>query len=358
MTLEAKIFKTFLNRLPVSGYYFLFVFHLSKNNETYLESWVKNSQTIAVISIPYSEQKQVKDKIEKYTTVYSPELDKIPELLKAICDKNRDKKIILIEIGGYSATLLDKLSNVVLVVEDTMRGHKNFEENVGHVICPVISIARTKVKNVENIKVGEVFAKSSLLLCKSFNIRKPQILLLSYGNIGKHVASELHKKKVPFMVYDSDEAKRESALHDGYTVMDKARALSQADVVIGCTGNKSLSLEDISHLKDNCLLISGSSKQVEFPYRELSSYIVSSNVDLPIEKIDYRGKILYIAYKGQPINFYYDLSLGKVFAVPMSALVQSVVYGLSGKSGRGLHNLPMDQQKIVADAFPKDIISL
>lgn len=358
MTQEIKIFNSFLDKLPKKDIVFLFVFHLSKNNEAYLEAWVRYSKTIGVISIPYSEQKTVKEKIQNYTSVYSPNLDEIPGLIKILCNENKNKKIVLVEIGGYSAAILDSIPNVILVIEDTMRGHNNFMTNVSHIRCPVISIARSKIKGVENVKVGEVVAKSVLMLCKSLGIDNPNILLLSYGNIGKYVAIWLAQNKQDFFVFDSDVIKRKEAMNSGFTVLDRSKALSKADVIIGCTGNRSIDIEDMHILKDGCLLISGSSKQIEFPYKDLNKYIVSSKGSLPVEEINYMGKIIRIAYKGQPINFYYDFSLGNVFAVPMSALVQSVIWGLSYNIKIGLHDLPMDQQKQVADAFPKEIVSL
>lgn len=352
------VFESFLEKLNPGDCHFLFVFHLSKNNEFYLERWVRKVNTLGVISIPYSEQPSVRKTIGALVPVYSPSLGDIPDAIERICNDHREKRIVLVEIGGYSAPLLDRLPNVVLVVEDTMRGHRNFEAHAERIACPVISIACTGIKAVENRKIGEAVVDATLRLCRSLSKTDFTTLLMSFGGVGKHAAETIRTLNLPLLVYDADENKREAAREEGYIVPEREEAFSRADIIIGCTGNRCLETSDIKYLKEGCLLVSGSSRQIEFPYEELVPYITSVHADVAVEKFEYDGKTFHIAFKGQPINFYYDIPLGEIFEIPMVGLVQAVIYGLSGKAGNGIHHLPVEQQAIVAEAFPKVPVEL
>ena len=98
-----------LHKLP-NGYGYIFVFHLSKNNWSYLKEWVKNVPVLGIISIPYSEQPAVKSDLEKLVPMYSPILNDIPDVIRSVCNQHLDKKIILVEIGGYSSTVAKDFS--------------------------------------------------------------------------------------------------------------------------------------------------------------------------------------------------------------------------------------------------------
>jgi len=71
----------------------------------------------------------VKKRLSEITTIYEvSNYRKIPNLIRNICEENTDKEIILIEIGGYSATISKYLKNVVLAVEDTNQGYWRFKQ--------------------------------------------------------------------------------------------------------------------------------------------------------------------------------------------------------------------------------------
>ena len=324
-------------------YAYLFVFHLSNNNSLHLQELVKSVPTIGVISIPYSEQAEVKKIISKYTKVFSPKLDDISRLIKDICRKNSKKKIIIMEIGGYSVLVADQISNVVLSVEDTERGHDRFIRHQKKLTYPVVSIARTAGKHMEDAAVGHAIVQSLVSLVDDASgtaLMDSTVLVLGYGGIGRSVVGAIQGLVKKVVAYDVDPKIKKMVSKKGLASLSRVKALNRSDIIIGCAGQQSVSLNDIRHLKNNALLASGSSRQVEFPYQIMTKYRTKIFKGLPLEQYAYKGKTFLIAYRGQPINFYYDISLGNVFDVPMTLMVESVLYGLSKSLKNKLYALP------------------
>lgn len=292
---ETVIFRKAMAKLKRVPGYFLFTFHLCRNNYPYLRHWVKRYPTIGVISIPYSENPDVKKEINSLTTVYSPPLKLIPKTIVDICKSNSRKKILLVEIGGYSALVCTKLHNVILAAEDTNQGHWRFKQREKYLTYPVVSIAQTRLKALENELIGcSIVYSVETLIRKHFNldyIVGKRVLVISYGGIGSAVCRALAAHRARVRVYDRDASKLVQAYIDGFTVTQRYESLSWADIIIGCTGSTALSISDIALLKPKTLLVSGSSKQVEFPYRQIQKYI--TNKDKEVEMLKIKGKKIF-----------------------------------------------------------------
>ena len=186
MNNNMKIFKDTVRKTVVKDYYFLFVVHLTRTIEPYLEEWLKSYKSIGVISIPYSENKLTKQNISQITSVYEvSDFKKIPALIRNLCQENEDKKIILVEIGGYSAGVSQYLKNVVLSIEDTNQGYWEFKKHEKNLNYPVVSIAQTVLKSLENRLVGQsVVFSTERILRDHFNqgcLTTQDVLVLSYG---------------------------------------------------------------------------------------------------------------------------------------------------------------------------------
>lgn len=323
-------------------YSYILVFHLSKNNLGYLLEWTQRLPVLGVISIPYSEQADVKAEVEKHAAVFSPALEEIPQRIVSLCTENIGKEIVLIEIGGYSAAVSQLLPNVVLTVEATTRGHNNFLEHSQELTHPVVSIALTSGKQQESETVGKAIAMSTIkTLQRAMPLtEKPVIIVLGYGSVGRGAAQYLKELGFTVDVYDPDTQRMGQARSDGFTGQDREVLLANAEAIVGCSGHQSISVEDLPKLKNDVVLISGSSRQVEFPYEEIREQALDSAENGIFESFVVHEKSLNIAYKGQPINFYFDIGLGDGFDVPMTLLAQAAAYGLSGKLAPGVHELP------------------
>jgi adenosylhomocysteinase len=317
-------FKYFSKRIKKRDVHFLFVIHLTRTIEVYISDWLENFKSVGIISIPYSEIPEVKEKLSKKTEVYSPaDVSEVPDLISKICIKNREKKICMVEIGGYSSLLKAMPENIVGSVEDTNQGHWNFKKNESRLTFPVMSIAQTNLKKIENKFVGSSIGYSlEKFLREHFNrdlITVKDVLVMGYGEIGRGTARKLKSTLANVYIYDSDPVNMMLARLDGFNITDRTTAISQADIIVGASGRRSLEMSDVPYLKNNALLVSASSKQVEFPIEDFKESMISSSDYMSTYK---NGEaVFHIAYQGFPINFIDDSAFGEIFDMVMSSLL-------------------------------------
>ncbi len=349
------IFKYYLNRIEKREVYFLFVIHLTRTMEIYLENWLKNFPSVGVISIPYSEIPEVKENIEKYAKVHSPsDVSEIPNLIADICNKNLGKKICMVEIGGYSSLIKKIPDNIIGAVEDTNQGYWNFKQNESRLTFPVVSIAQTNLKKIENKFVGSSVSYSLEKFLRDYFQRDlitiKNVLVIGYGEIGRGTAKKLKSTLANVFVYDSDPVNTMLARLDGFSITDRISAIAQADIIVGASGQNSLQVSDIIYLKNNALLVSASSKQIEFPVSELEPNIINKNEYINSYKSE--NGIFYIAYDGFPINFIDDSAFGEIFDIIMASLLVSVDYLLHSNLLPKVYDLELRlQQDVVRKYF-------
>lgn len=318
------VFNYYARKIEKRNVHFLFVIHLTRTIEVYIKDWLENFPSIGIISIPYSEIPEVKERLGKQTKIYSPkDVSEIPGLIFEICCSHLDKKICMVEIGGYSA-LMDRIpDNIVGSIEDTNQGYWNFKKYESKLKFPVISIAQTNLKNIENKFLGTSISYSLEKFVRNHFHRDliaiKNILVIGYGKIGRGTALKLKSTLANVYVYDSDPVNTMLAKVDGFNITDRISAIAQADIIIGATGQRSLQMSDVDYLKNNVLLASASSKQVEFPMDELAAQVVHESKYLN----SYKNKngTFHIAYNGFPINFIDDSAFGEIFDIVMSSLL-------------------------------------
>lgn len=350
-----KIMPIFLNVLENTNflnYSFIFIHHLSVTNKPYLEEWIKRTNTIALISIPYSEVMAVRKSLSKITNVISPKrINSIPNVIFNVVKKHPKKNIVLVEVGGYSSKILHKMSNVKLCIEDTYQGHWLHQKNL-RISHPVVSIANTEAKKVENRYIGQTIVTNIEQLLKKRGIsilnKKIHIAVLGYGGIGESVCLSLRDKGIIPYVYDLNTFKTARAVADGYKIANRDLLLQSSDVIIGCSGKNSLSDKDIVLLKPNSYLFSGSSKQIEF--QDLIKHLEKKPKSIEIQTLKFINKIINIGYFGQPINFL-DINDIKMFDVPFSLQLECFNYFRDYNLKNKLYSLPKRYQERILVNF-------
>jgi len=351
---KCPIFYNSLSVTKFDGYSFIFIHHLTQSNAPFLAAWIKKVKTIGVISIPYSEVMMVKKKLGRLVKVFSPKsVDQIPKLLLELSQRSPKEKIVLVEVGGYSSLVSDKLKNVVFGIEDTSQGHWLQVKN-HNLRYPVVSIADTKAKRIEDRYVGESIVRTIDHVLKKHNSvfgNKEKIYsVLSYGRIGESVCLALRDRGVRPYVFDTNIFKRALAIADGYLSSERSRLLRISDVIIGCSGRRSITKNDIGLLKPGSCLFSGSSKQVEF--EEILNYMDRDSGDNQLKVLDFGNKKSWIGYFGQPINFL-DTTDSEMFDVPFALQVECFNYWKSSKLANKVYTLPMVYQRKILDLYVK-----
>lgn len=348
------IFSDILSQIDFDGYSFVFIHHLTISNEPFLKEWINKTKTLGIISIPYSEVGQVKKRLSKITKVYSPTtLNEIPKYISRCVNNFKKDKIILVEVGGYSSSIKENLTNVVLTIEDTYQGHwlQKRNKNLSH---PVVSIADTNAKKIENRYVGESIVRTAerILARKKIILRdnKQVISVISYGGIGSSVCLALRDRGIRPYVFDIDASKLAHAYADGYKIAEKKNILQGSDVIFGCTGQNSIKEADLEDLKNGAYLISGSSKQIEF--QDLIKYFPSRKPDNLIQKITLKTKHAWVVYSGQPVNFL-DKTDPRMFDVPFALQLRCFSYWCNHNLANKLYSLPERYQKEVLEKYTK-----
>ncbi|WP_039455795.1 NAD(P)-dependent oxidoreductase [Candidatus Jidaibacter acanthamoebae] len=224
----------------------------------------------------------------------------------------KDKKIIIIDIGGYfSYTLKDlltkrsSLNNTLLgIVEDTENGHQKYRKELKEVkkqilssvirteqlkefniikslpqikeaikreyqdkAPPIISVARSQINEDYNVGKAITDATDHILRVEDYThlAESNTILVIGYGKIGSaaaRVASE--KTRGPVLICETNQVRKLEASAHSFKVVSIYKGLKQADVVICCTGNKCLDKVHIQFLKNNVYIASCTSRDDEF----------------------------------------------------------------------------------------------
>ncbi|MBI2051486.1 hypothetical protein HYT33_01860 [Candidatus Roizmanbacteria bacterium] len=346
------VFHHHFSQLKLNRYVFTFVYHLNTNNAPFLEYWVRQTNTLAVISIPYSEIVEVKKRLKRLIRVFSPQnFNEISRYIKKINDAHTKKNIILVEIGGYSSTISQKLHNVILAVEDTNYGHWAHIKKGGRNF-PVVSMAQAQVKMLENRLIGESIIRTVENIINEVlsneRLANKTIAVIGYGGIGSSVCLALRRRNIIPYVYDIDPYKAALAHADSYKIAPRQGVLQIADIVLGCTGKHSVMVKDGHLIKKGAFLFSGSSKKVEFSsLLQLEKEPTRHSV---IEKYKFEQNYFYIAYNGQPINFL-DTLQPELFDIQFAALTQCVKYGLEKKLSNAVHPLPYTYQTSILNSY-------
>ena len=167
------------------------VAHLIDTGIPYIKTLEKYFNVIAIIP----KQKSIDQNLLKYFSeekllyVSRKEIsnsEKIIELLEQIPIEN---KIIFLDIGGYflqiGNAIKDKFGNRFLgIIEDTENDHQKYLKK--ELKYPVISVARSKLKENEDYLVGQavVFSSEALLREHGLLFNSKNIGIIGIGKIG------------------------------------------------------------------------------------------------------------------------------------------------------------------------------
>lgn len=320
----------------------ILVHHLRETAVPFARSVAEGYKIRKIIGIPYSADQNVVEVLSRSFEVTVPKsLSDIKHLVRREVGSSNNT-VVIEEIGGYTTEIikfLDDNRKVVGVVEDTNQGHWLWQKAKIDRL-PVMSVAQSELKKNENPFVGKSIIENAARYLEELGLQKLDesiVLVLGYGNIGQSVAKYIEPLCKKLFVYDTDPNKLAAAAEQ-YNAL---RNLTEADVIIGTTGSAqhSVNIEDVKLLKSGVILISGSSKKVEF---DLDRFERASDRHESIDDtITYYigNKKILVANSGEPINFRTGSLPSKVLDLVYGSLIYCANLLDKRMVGAGLHEL-------------------
>ena len=275
---------------------------------------LKREQVIWV-DVPYTARPQVREAMVKelrldpgcFRVHDFQVLDRYPpyqmaRLQRVVHDLLRDppERLVVLDDGAYfieAAACFVRQFPSVAVVEQTTRGLIKVEE--GAVLgryarrLPIVNVARSRPKTtLEPPFIGRA-------VCDSLSRHIDQLprggdlhcLVLGFGAIGARVAEYLPERlgcgRGQVHVFDPVPARQQLAQRAGFPSWDRGDLKSRFNLVVGCSGRQSFTLDDRDHLADGAILASASSGTVELSRQD---FIELANVspldDISVEPVE------------------------------------------------------------------------
>lgn len=360
---RSKLFEEIAKMVPSFSGKFIIVTHILNDRPELLNAISQIGDIALIIAIPYSIKKETLNELTKRYDVITPSLDEIrngkylKKIIKKYLGKNDD--LIVIEIGGYFAQIIKELKDTLQhrfigVIESTEAGHRQYEK-VDDLPCPVVSVCRGSLKRTEYSVVGNscIFSTEHLIRKAGFLLNGKKALVIGYGKVGQGLAHSLYKYNCPVMVYDANPIMRVLAYSEGFQVPEKIEAIQQAEIIFGATGNSALSKDEISHIKNGAILVSCSSKDIEF---DMEFILKHYETEEAIENFNvYRSEnhFFYLLGKGVPINFIDGAVMGPVLAIVQAEVIYAIKTLLELKSKTGIYEVQEEDKKMLASKWLK-----
>ena len=280
-----------------------------------------------VIAIEYSaDQPTINLLGEKGYKVHVPEniddmLNNSWKLVVELLESSRSP-LMLQEVGGYHSRWtheLGRYQHFKGCVEDTNNGLWRYqaaadEKPLG---VPVISMADSPLKQVEDALIGDacVYSLEKVMRTQMASILQGlRVGVVGWGRIGKSCARALAGRAAIVSIYDIDPIVNMLAYAEGFYPMPLEDMLNEVDVVVGCSGRRSIRVADLDNIKHGSVLCSASSKDIEFDLKEFADLCDIEDLTEETRRLESRcairrytvrrtGKSFYVLKRGTPIDF-------------------------------------------------------
>jgi adenosylhomocysteinase len=256
-----------------------------------------------------------------------------------------DRPTLAIDIGGYFAPGLRHLaegSSLRGVVEDTENGQQKYEAQMDSEFpCPVVSVARSPLKNAEDYLVGHsvVFSTEALMRSRGDVLQGRSACVIGYGKIGRSIAQLLRGHGVQIAVYDIDPVPLTEAHAHGFAVhSDLTAALSGAGIIVCATGNLALGQESFREVEPGAYVVSVTSSDDELDLAPLKQSYERNRIGTDIvryRRLDERrseAHFFFVLNNGEAVNFLHGAVVGPAIQLVQAEIVMAAARLLGGTS--------------------------
>ncbi len=322
------------------------VLHLLPDAIPFTRALAKIGNLKTVITKPKSINKKVLDFLKNKSVRIIDRNDIKAEL------EGMEKKTVFLDIGGYFSKYSELLSDNKFnagIVEDTENGLQKYQ--IQEIIFPFLSVARSPLKDNEDLLVGDAIAYSVERILREQNIIVSGLSfgVIGFGKIGSSVAKNFIKKQSRVSVFDKNNVLLTHALSQGFSISKKEDILSDNDLVCLATGNKSLSRDDFVKIKTGSFVFSVTSSDDEFDKAWLENNYNKSVVTAAITKYTRGEHYFYLLNDGETINFVHGTTVGEFILLVHAEILLSAYRLLKGEAKKEQQTLSdVERDKIAS----------
>jgi adenosylhomocysteinase len=259
------------------------------------------------------------------------------KFISKIDDLTKNERFAIIDMGGYFSHVAPDLAKkfnkqIVGIVEDTENGHQKYETLIRHKnsfnnLPPIISVARSSLKEPEDALVGQAIVFSAEVIMRSHGLilLGKRVGVIGFGKIGRSIAFSLLSRGSRVDVFDSNPILLASALSLGFHTSLRSDFLRSADILFCATGSKSLSSADEVHFKDGLHIFCATSSDDELSVC-LRDKIERASVLLREHtcKILLKNKCIYIHNEGNSVNFIHGAVVDRFIELVQGEIIYSM----------------------------------
>jgi S-adenosylhomocysteine hydrolase len=229
-----------------------------------------------------------------YDLDFDKAVDKFIENILSQVDVTSFEKVIILDDGGHLIhRVLKGFPNGcnLVGIEQTSSGFNRLKEKP--ITFPIVNLARAKVKlDHESPLIVKLAQRKLIEKLHKLKFDHKKLLIIGYGALGTHIHACLDNK-FDVDVFDIKHKRSICQKHELWQV------LSKYDIIVGCTGETSLTSVDYQYLKKPVVLASTSSTDREFDavhLRRKQPQIFDCHHDITVDGIT-------LLNCGFPVNF-------------------------------------------------------
>jgi adenosylhomocysteinase len=259
------------------------VAHVLSTAEPFLTALNRVLPVAVLAPKPKSQHRATVRAVKKSLDCIIMELDREPELLDRLMEalaraRVLRKSIVLVDIGGYFAPILDELKErieraggkLVGVMEGTENGAQEYErifKGQPDTSVPVVTVARSPLKLPEDHLVGAgiVFSIESILRKHNQILQSRNACVIGFGRVGSAVASALRGRGIPTIINDKYPVKLAEAAAQGYQVYPNIHdAVARSTLIVSATSAHALDKYVLASVRSGAAIATVTSKDTEF----------------------------------------------------------------------------------------------
>lgn len=296
--------------------------------------------------------------IDRRTIISSPD-----KFINTIDRLTKNERFAIIDMGNYfSHVALDLAKKfdkqIVGIVEDTENGHQKYEALLGQKnsldnLVPVISVARSSLKEPEDSLVGQaiVFSAEAIMRSHGLILLGKRVGVIGFGKIGRSIAFSLLSRGSRVDVFDTNPILLASALSLGFHTSSRSEFLNSVDIIFCATGNKSLSSADGVSFKDSLHIFCATSSDDELSdclrYRiNTTSILIGKHTC----KISLQNKNIYVHNNGNSVNFVHGAVVDRFIELVQGEIIYSIG-SLHEAPRNAISCLPDIDKKFIAEKW-------